>query len=277
MPRSGPNAALGRWVKWQRWNRTLLDRGESSVLTKRKIKLLNSLNFSWGYQKVQTSKATPSKPAETEVSIEPLPYMPTETKPSAKESIEPLPFMPTESNTSSIVNHDERQHVVSPPFSTLSFENRLAKSTQDDRSSFFSRLEGSTNTFGQQVKASRFYNRNQANFSRPSMSPFEGDYERFDRQTTAYELNLRIQAYQNRNCMPNNFQGMPRPNEDPMMQASFKVGADQMNFGNHVAVTKCWKCSVCRYASFDTYEEALAHENNCNGYPEGSFCRACAA
>lgn len=276
MPRKGENAALGRWVKWQRWNRTLLDRGESSVLTKRKIKLLNSINFNWGYQRVQTNTAPP-KPAETEVPIEPLPYMPTETKSSAKVLIEPLPYMSTETKSSTI-NQDERQHVVSPPFPISSFESRMTNSSGDDRASFSSRFGGSTNFFGQEINASSLFNRNQANFVRPSMSPFEGDYDRFDRQATdssnAFELNFRIQAFQNRtNFMRNNFQGMHRPNDVPMMRPSFK---DQMNTGMP-AVTKCWKCSVCRYASFDTYEDALAHENNCNGYPEGSFCRACAA
>ena len=97
VPRKGKDAALGRWVKWQRWNRTLLDRGESSVLTKRKIKLLNSIGFSWGYQRVPPQKKTIT--AKPEMSIEPLPYMlaeamiPASTEPSLRNRTEQLKKM----------------------------------------------------------------------------------------------------------------------------------------------------------------------------------------
>jgi hypothetical protein len=263
-------------VKWQRWNRTLLDRGESSVLTKRKIKLLNSLNFSWGYQRVPPQKkpsdSATSTPLEAVVSVEPMPFMP-----GAEDPIEPLPFMPVESVSSSSIKQKERQHVVSPPFSAPSLKNHMTNSIREDRVTSASIFRDTASFFGRQVNTSSLFHHNQASFARPSMSPF--DNERFDRKVTQspnpfefqprlqgdFAMNMNLQV----NYMPNGFL--------PMVEDPFKINVGHMGGGRHVAVSKCWKCSVCRFASFDTYEEALNHENSCNGFPEGSFCRACAA
>lgn len=256
VPRTGKDAALGRWVKWQRWNRTLLDRGESSVLTKRMIKLLNSVGFSWGYQRVPPQKKTSNVSA-------------------SDMSIEPLPYMPSESSSSSSTDHEERKHVVSPPF----------PAPRDDRSSFSSRFSES-NSYLNQGSNTNAFNHNQVSFNRPSMSPLEEDYDTFSRHDTSssnsvYDLPSRFQQGGHiMDRMPsNNFRGMQRPNNfPPMMEDPFKFNSNQINSGRHIAVSKVWKCSVCRYASFDTYDDALTHENRCNGFPEdANFCRACAA
>lgn len=264
MPRKGKDAALGRWVKWQRWNRTLLDRGESSVLTKRKIKLLNSIGFSWGYQRVPPQKktSTESSSSDIDVTIEPLPYMPSETV--ASTSTKP-----------------NARHVVSPPFSASSLQNHVTNNLRDDRASFSSRYGEPNNFFNHQVNHTHTSNHHQINFVRPSMSPFEDESDNFDRQDTDLSNAFEYSQFQGYNMDPmsnHNFQGVHGSRDfTQMMNGSFKINSDEMFIGRHVATSKRWKCSVCRYASFDTFDEALTHENSCNGLAEGSFCRACAA
>lgn len=249
VPRTGKDAALGRWVKWQRWNRTLLDRGESSVLTKRKIKLLNSVGFSWGYQRVPPKKKKACSGSTSDISIEPLPYL------------------PTESSLSSSTNYESRKHVVSPP------------TQKDGGSPPPPRFSESNSIFNQESNA-HIMNYNQA-----SLNPFEDECDKFNTHDNASSNIFHFQSrfHQgdhviNRMAM-NTFQRMQRSDNFPVtIEDSFKLNSNQTNSGRHVAVSKVWKCSVCRYASFDTYDDALTHENNCNGFPEdANFCRACAA
>jgi len=264
VPRKGKDAALGRWVKWQRWNRTLLDRGESSVLTKRKIKLLNSIGFSWGYQRVPPQKKGNSKVASDE-SIDPFPYVPEELM---------LPTSSTEPFS--------RNHVVSPPFSAASLKNAVDISTKLGAPALSSRYDESINFINRKVDVPSEFN--QVNFVRPhTMSPLEEDSVRFERQDTAtlksIDFPKQFQGYVMEPVPENMFRGMNMMNAfPPVMEGLFKMqGSNQIGMRRYVATRGNWKCSVCRFASFDTFEEALAHENNCNGFPEGNICRACAA
>ncbi|KAL3785476.1 hypothetical protein HJC23_008286 [Cyclotella cryptica] len=264
VPRKGKDAALGRWVKWQRWNRTLLDRGESSVLTKRKIKLLNSIGFSWGYQRVPPQKKVITS-VTSEPSIEPLPYM-AEDLMAPTSSAEPI----------------SRNHVVSPPFSAASLKSVVDNSESGAVPTLPSRYGESSGFVNHEVDVSRQFN--QVNFVRSrTMSPVEEDSVRFDKQIApifkSFDLPTQFQGYVMEPVPENIFHGMNAMNAfQPVMEGLFKMqGSSQVGTRRFVASRGNWKCSVCRYASFNTFEEALAHENNCNGFPEGSICRACAA
>jgi hypothetical protein len=89
----------------------------------------------------------------------------------------------------------------------------------------------------------------------------------------------QFQGYVMEPVPENMFRGMNLMNAfPPVMEGLFKMqGSNQIGTRRYVAARGNWKCSVCRFASFDTFEEALAHENNCNGFPEGNICRARAA
>lgn len=172
-----------------------------------------------------------------------------------------------------------RNHVVSPPFSASSLKNAI-----DNRASMaaptLSSTYGESNSFiNHEVDVLREFN--QVKFVRPStMSPLEEESARFERQTDpilkSIDFRSQFQGYVMEPVPENIFHGM-NPFQ-PMMEGILKMqGSTQIGMRRYVASRGNWKCSVCRYASFDTFEEALTHENNCNGFPEGSICRACAA
>ena len=283
VPRKGKDVALGRWVKWRRWNRTLLDRGESSVLTKRKIKLLNSIGFSWGYQRVPPQKKTIT--AKPEMSIEPLPYM-------LAEAMVPASTEPSSRN------------IITPPTDAPSFRNAIQSNSVFDDAAFSSRYEESNSFVKEEVHDVSFNHHHPIVSRHATMSPLDDESVSFDRQDNTSPT-FNFAPTQNQGYvvepLPNNMFGMnpimntsnmigsndfPRLNSSnmnvmnsfpPMMESRLKQEVEQMSMNRHIAPSRVWKCSVCRFASFDTFDEALAHENNCNGFPEGSYCRACAA
>ena len=218
------------------------------MLTKERIGLLNSLGFSWGHQR---------PPQETNIQVSSI---------EESQSIEPLPFRPTRSPTSNEEN--ERTHVVSPQFSSLPLMDQLGDTTWRDRLPF-STYTRFNDFVGNEATAPIRFNHD-VNFAIPPS--FGEDYKRYSKQGTE--------------CSNESFQSLNSSNGGSMTKGIQGAGdfAQSMEssskFNQEMATGSCltvWKCSVCRYAAFDTYDEALAHENNCTDLYEGNFCRACAA
>lgn len=221
------------------------------MLTKERIGLLNCLGFSWGHQR---------PPQEKNIQV---------SSSDESQSIEPLPFRPTRSPTSNEEN--ERTHVVSPQFSSLPMMDQLEDTTWRDRPPF-STFKGFHDFVGQEVTAPIQFNREQVNFAIPSMPSFEEYSKRYSKQGTE--------------CSNESFQSLNSSNGGSMTKGIQGAGdfalsmGSSSKFNQEMGTGSCltvWKCSVCRYAAFDTYDEALAHENNCTDLYEGNFCRACAA
>ena len=167
------------------------------------------------------------------------------------QSIEPLPFMPTKPTTSESIEENERAHVVSPQFLSLPLTNQVDDSTWRDQPSY-STYKWFNDFTGQEDAAPVKFNHEHVNFAIPSMASFAQDSEGYGRRDTV--------------CSNESFQSFCPSNGGSMSK--------QVDTPRSITV---WKCSVCRYAAFDTYDEALAHENNCADLYEGNFCRACAA
>ena len=186
-------------------------------------------------------KTTAANTASTELSFE--------------VSIEPLPYMPTVSTTST--NRDSRT------FLTPCFQESLGDITISNR--IFYSSYGEPNNFNEDFNPPRSFN-HQDNFVKPLMPLSEDDSKMIGRKVPSSE-NAHKHPPQFQGYTDNNFQGM-HSSSSFQMEEPLKINTDQFP----VATVKVWKCSVCRFVTFDTFDEAVTHEKSCS-----SFCHACAA
>jgi hypothetical protein len=275
VPRKGKSAALGRWVKWQRWNRTLLDRGESSVLNKAKIKLLNALGFNWGYQRVPAKK---KHIAASENGNPPhLPCVPLELSPPRTS------IMVSNDDFNTLPNHalgysnpfdctDIRSTTVHQGINMqIGMQESYKRSTSsfDDSTTGYCRRDtGSTNTSSLE------------NFPRYTMRGNDEVYApSISREHSTFSNGIQTLI----STSINKSRDYPLIDQNYKMQVWNQPQHQQQGTHNANVSSPGWKCSVCRVASFQTYKEALTHENDCTGVPATKgylgdlMCRACAA
>ena len=255
MPRNYlSNPALGRWVKWQRYNRTLLDRGESSVLDKRRIKLLNAIDFSWGYQRVPPKKQNHA----------------------ATEQNQPVPYIPVENSTSrnyKIALRANASHSVRPVLersnpSISSFDASYSEPMQYDIDAHRS-VENSPNTM-----SSEFDDANLNYFGKRNNSANVGidDFSHVNSTTVEFKPIKGRYAENIENALFF-FNPFDCPNTE--YSSSLEIWSNQ---NSHTKRGYRWKCSICRLTAFKTHDEALAHESRCKGFTGENFflfCQAC--
>ncbi len=261
--------ALGRWVKWQKYNRTLRDRGESSVLDKRRIKLLNAIDFDWGYQRVPPKAAS----LDAKGDIKPKSSNPSVTEKKHVSSVINKSFQP-----SAHVAPISHQHTIKVVQETSdSFAGHMDVSPQDNITISIEE-QGSNVDRVRCNQVSPTYNYDMT--VRDEISPttvmtddipsFSTGLRNYDERDDCIQhrsnLNRDHSQYNNHEYYTDGYEERMTRQED--FQASENSCS---NYG-----TNAWTCSVCRFATFRTYNEALIHENSCLGlFDNFNFCQSC--
>lgn len=264
------NSALGRWVKWQKYNRTLRDRGESSVLDKRRIKLLNAIDFDWGYQRVppkvtgRKANEKNGKPKSSNTSV-------NEMKPAMSKRNEPF----RHSINSALVSHEESMNVAQKG------NNFLAGIDVTPEDDIMTVVEEQV-PFVDSMRCNQVSPSCHPKMSvRDEISPttvMNEDVPSFSTRSFYHHEKQEKYIQHRSNYSRDHFQSNVREyyadsNEERIVSEECYQAGGNSGFSNE---TNAWTCSVCRFATFRTYNEALIHENSCLGlFDNFSFCQSC--